>query len=54
MTPAQALDNLDRAVALLSLSREQHIILAQSVQVLAPIVAAHDAKAKADAQNSEP
>lgn len=38
MTPAQALHNLNIAVAQLRLTREEHNILIQSVQVLKMLV----------------
>lgn len=41
MTPEQALNNLDGAVSQISLTRQQHIILAQSVDVLSKAIQEH-------------
>lgn len=54
MNPSEALAILDRAAAAADGTRSDHNAIMQAVQVLAPIVAAHEAKAKAEAEHSAP
>lgn len=54
MTPTQALDNLYGASRTVSANADTHDALAASRQILAAIIAAHEAKAKADAEHSAP
>lgn len=42
ITPAQALHNLNIAVAAMRLTREEHAVLVQSVQVLQMVIDTHE------------
>ncbi len=48
MTPEQALENLNAAVGLLQLTRQQHLILAKSVEVIRVVLSNEKAGQEAD------
>ncbi|MCG3198556.1 MAG: hypothetical protein GHCLOJNM_03059 [bacterium] len=51
MNPEQALQNLDAIVATIQLTRQQHIVLQESVRVLTEFIASHSPRMGANGQH---
>lgn len=51
MNPEQALQNLDAIVATIQLTRQQHIVLQESVRVLSEFIAAQTPRVSVNGQH---